>query len=227
MLTAPQGGVLPQGGRRWPPPEQSRPHLPSPPGACSAALPERQLGADTATLTQTLSAWSSSSSPFFLAMLRSVFFFPQVCRPSCYFQKQISWRLQWKSALSSDTGNCDREDRPDTGRREARGPSVPRSLGPRPPLGGGPRGYPSHLRRFQAVVCVAGKWGRRQERKMIPWPFPCGPRLLAMFAHPGPPHIIHPSGSLSRTRRHGIVVATSAGRTWGTELQLLTVVCYN
>lgn len=189
MLTAPQGGVLPQGGRRWPPPEQSRPHLPSPPGACSAALPERQLGADTATLTQTLSAWSSSS-PFFLAMLRSVFFSPRCADLCATFKSRFpgvcSGKAPWAVTQETVTGK--------TGRTPGGGkPEAPRSLGPRPPLGGGPRGYPSHLRRFQAVVCVAGKWGRRQERKMIPWPFPCGPRLLAMFAHPGPPPPHHSS----------------------------------
>lgn len=216
--------MLPQGGRRWPPPEQSRPHLLSPPGACSAALPERQLGADTATLTQTLSAWSSSSSPFFLAMLRSVFFFPQVCRPSCYFQKQISWRLQWKSALGSDTGNCDREDRPDTGRREARGPSVPRSA---PPAGRWPSGFPEPLTTLSGRGLCRRKMGETARKENDPLAIPMWPLPFGHVCTPRPPPIIHPSGSLSRTRRHGIVVATSAGRTWGTELQLLTVVCYN
>lgn len=216
--------MLPQGGRQWPPPEQSRPHLPSPPGACSAhclsvswerTRPHSHRRSAPGRLLLLLFFSQCSGLVFFsprCADLRATFKsrFPGVC----------SGKAPWAVTQETVTGKTGRT--PGGGKREA-----PRSLGLRPPLGGGPRGYPSHLRRFQAVVCVAGKWGRRQERKMIPWPFPCGPRLLAMFAHPGPPHIIHPSGSLSRTRRHGIVVATSAGRTWGTELQLLTVVCYN
>lgn len=127
MLTAPQGGVLPQGGRRWPPPEQSRPHLPSPPGACSAHCLSVSWER-TRPHSHRRSAPGRRLLLLFFSQCSGLFFFSPRCADlratfKSRFPGVCSGKAPWAVTQETVTGK--------TGRTPGGGkPEAPRSLGP-------------------------------------------------------------------------------------------------
>lgn len=88
------------------------------------------------------------------------------------------------SAVGSDTGNCDREDRPDTGRREAQGPSVPRSA---PPAGRWPSGFPEPLTTLSGRGLCRRKMGEMARKENDPLAIPMWPPPFGHVCTPRPP----------------------------------------